>query len=198
MRAVACIPAAAAWTERVRSEPIDGVRAGAGLVNQYRGQALGITGLLSIGDATCATNPVAARGMSLGMQTAAALADIVASEPRESWTSALDAWCVANLRPWFVDHVEFDQVNHKLWAGEPIEPTDPISWALVADAARQRPDFMPTLGPFLGMLAPPASIDGLREEVRAMLADGWRPRSYPPPARDVLVTAMQAPAPLSA
>jgi 2-polyprenyl-6-methoxyphenol hydroxylase-like FAD-dependent oxidoreductase len=198
MRAAACLPAAAVWTDPARSEPIDDVRAGAGLVNQYRGQALGITGLLSIGDATCATNPVAARGMSLAMQAAAAVADIVAEHPREAWADALDAWSLANLRPWFADHVDFDHVTHKLWAGETIAPSDPISWALVADAASRRPEFMPTLGPFLGMLTPPASIDGLRDEVRQMLADGWRPRAYPPPARDDLVTAMRAPAPLPA
>jgi 2-polyprenyl-6-methoxyphenol hydroxylase-like FAD-dependent oxidoreductase len=198
MRAAACIPAAAVWTDPARSEPIDDVRAGAGLVNQYRGQALGIVGLLSIGDATCATNPVAARGMSLAMQAAAAVADIVAEQPRDTWAGALDAWCLANLRPWFADHVDFDHVTHKLWSGEPIAPSDPISWALVADAASRRPEFMPTLGPFLGMLTPPASIDGLRDEVRQMLADGWRPRAYPPPAREDLVTAMQAPAPLPA
>ena len=198
MRALGCIPAAAAWTDPERSTPIDRVRPGAGLVNQYRPQALGLTGLLTIGDAVCATNPVAARGMSLGMQTAAALADVVADHARADWARALDAWCEANLRPWFVDHVEFDQITHKLWAGEPITGDDPISWALVADAAAGRPDFQPTLGPFMGMLALPASIDRLREEVRTMLAEGWAPRSYPPPTRHELVTAMQASARLPA
>lgn len=198
MRAVGRLAAASAWADPARSEPIDRVRAGARLVNQYRPQALGITGLLSVGDATCATNPIAARGMSLAMQTAGALADVIGSRPREEWASALDDWCLTNLRPWFTDHVEFDLVNHKLWRGQPVGPQDPISWALVADAAASRPDFMPTLGPFLGMLTLPASIDGLREEVRAMLADGWRPRAYPPPDRDALVTAMRAPAPLPA
>jgi len=192
MRAVSCLPAAAVWTEPDRAEPIDHVRAGAGLVNQYRSQATGVTGLLTIGDATCATNPIAARGVSLGMQTAAALCDIVAGQPGAEWAGALDAWCEANLRPWFVDHVEFDAVTRKLWAGEPIDPADPISWAIVAAAARQRPEFMATLGPFLGMLAPPSSIDGLRQEVRSMLADGWQPPPYPPPTRDDLVAQVRS------
>jgi 2-polyprenyl-6-methoxyphenol hydroxylase-like FAD-dependent oxidoreductase len=198
MRALGCIPAAASWTDPERSAPIDRVRPGAGLVNQYRPQALGLTGLLTIGDAACTTNPIAARGMSLGMQTAAALADVVAASTRDDWAHELDAWCEAHLRPWFVDHVEFDRVTHKLWAGEPITGDDPISWALVADAATDRPDFLATLGPFMGMLALPASIDGLRAEVRAMLAAGWTPRTYPPPTRHDLVRAMQPSAPLPA
>jgi len=198
MRAASCLPAASVWIEPDRAQPIDQVRAGAGLVNQYRAQATGLTGLLTIGDAACATNPVAARGLSLGMQTAAAVAAIVAEQARDDWSEALDDWCSANLRPWFVDHVDFDAVTHKLWAGVEIGPADPVSWAVVAAAARERPDFMPTLGPFLGMMAPPSSIDGLREEVRTMLAGGWRPPAYPPPGREALVTAIRSAAALPA
>jgi 2-polyprenyl-6-methoxyphenol hydroxylase-like FAD-dependent oxidoreductase len=197
-RALGCLPAAAAWTDPARAEPIDRVRAGAGLVNHYRPQASGVTGLLSIGDATCTTNPMGARGVALAMMSAAALADIVAAHAREDWAGALDAWCRANLRPWFDDHVGFDLVMHKLWAGEPIRPDDPMAWPLVAAASRLRPDFMATLGPFLGMLALPASVDGLRDEVRTMIADGWQPEPWPPPTRDVLVTAMRTPAPVPA
>lgn len=198
MQAISHLPAASTWTEPDRAEPIDRVRAGAGLVNQYRSQATAIHGLLTIGDATCATNPVAARGLSLGMQAAAALAGIVADEPRDSWATALDAWSESNLRPWYADHVTLDDVTHKLWSGAEITPDDPISWSLVAAAARQRPEFMPTLGPFLGMMTPPSSIDGLREEVRSMLAGGWRPPAYPPPSREALVTAMRSVDPLPA
>lgn len=198
MRAMSCLPAAAIWTGADRAEPIDRVRAGAGLVNHYRAQATALEGLLTIGDAACATNPVAARGLSLGMQAAAALAEIVTDHPRHEWATALDAWSDSHLRPWYVDHLTLDDITQKLWAGVPIGTDDPISWNLVAAAAQQRPEFMATLGPFLGMMTPPASIDGLREEVRSMLAAGWRPPAYPPPSRDALVTAMRSAAPLPA
>lgn len=192
-RALGCLPAAASWTDPARARPIDRVRAGAGLVNHYRPQASGVTGLLSVGDAACTTNPMGARGVSLAIMSAAALADVVATKAREDWADVLEAWCRANLRPWFEDHIGFDRVMHKLWAGEPISPDDPISWPLLAAAAKLRPHFMPTLGPFLGMLAPPASVDGLRDEVRAMIARGWQPDPWPSPTRDALVTAMRTP-----
>jgi hypothetical protein len=59
----------------------------------------------------------------------------------------------------------------------------------VVAASTQRPDFMPILRPFLGMLALPHTIDPLRDQVRAMLRKGWRPPT-PPPTRDDRVTAI--------
>lgn len=191
MRAVASIPAAAAWTEPERSEPIGPVRPGAGLVNQYRPQARGVVGLLSIGDSTCATNPTAARGISLGIRAAAALADVVDNHPPAGWAGALDEWCLGNLRPWFTDHVEFDRVTAKLWAGRPITTEDPMSWALVAEAAGVRPEFGRVLGPFFGMVALPESIDPLRDEVREMVRAGWQPAARTAPSRDDLVAVIR-------
>ena len=193
-RAVAVIPAASAWTDPERAVPVEHVRVGAGLVNLYRPQARGVVGLLAIGDVACTTNPVAARGVSLALMAAEALTDVVATRAPAEWAAALDGWCRANLRPWYVDHVGFDEVTRRLWAHEPLDPDGPISWALVAAAARARPDFMPTLGPFLGMAVLPAAIDPLRDEVRQMLRDGWRPATPPAPSRtDVAAAVRNAP-----
>ena len=79
--ALALLPAASAWTDPARSRPIDHVRAGAGLDNHYQGQPTRVRGLLAVGDAVCTTNPMGARGLSLGMLMGGALSDVVEGQP---------------------------------------------------------------------------------------------------------------------
>ncbi len=187
------LPDVAMWTDPARSRPIDRVRAGAGIFNGYRGQSTTVTNLLAIGDAVCTTNPMGARGVALGMESAAVLADLVADASPQAWTAALDAWCATNQKVWHDDHLVTDRALVAAWHGEEIDPDAPISWMLVAAAARDRhPEWMATLGPFLGMEAKPASLDPLRAEVRAMLRAGWRPSAVDGPARAELAAAISA------
>jgi 2-polyprenyl-6-methoxyphenol hydroxylase-like FAD-dependent oxidoreductase len=188
--ALALLPAAAQWTDPARAFPIDKVRAGAGLVNLYRPQAREVTSLLAIGDAVCTTNPTGGRGVTLAIRAAAELADLVATHPARQWAARLDAWSLEQLRPWFDEHLIFDRAMRARWGGEPLDPDADISWDLLVAATTQRPDFMPILGPFLGMLALPHTIDPLRDEVRAMLRNGWRPPTPPGPTRDDLIAAI--------
>ena len=161
-------------------------------MNSYRGQATDVLGLLSIGDAVLTTNPAGARGLSLGMRAAAALADIVSMQAPEQWAEALDDWGTAELRPWFEEHVIADAWLRDAWGGAAIDPEAPIPWTLVAAAAEIHPEWMRVLGPFLGMATGPDSLDPLREEVRAMLREGWRPSPPPGLTRDQLVAAIQS------
>ena len=172
--AVAALPESAEWTDPARARPVDQVRAGSGLVNSYQGQPTAL-GFLVIGDAFCTTNPAGARGMSLGMMTAAALADIVATQSIEQWGTALDVWATAHVRPWFEEHILADSWLRETWAGVPMDPEGPIPWNLVAAASATHPEWMRVLGPFLAMLTGPESLDTLREQTRTMLRDGWRP-----------------------
>ncbi|HET6729869.1 MAG TPA: NAD(P)/FAD-dependent oxidoreductase [Jiangellaceae bacterium] len=188
--ALSLLPAAAEWTDPARAFPIDKVRAGAGLVNLYRPQTREVTGLLAIGDAVCTTNPTGGRGVTLAMRAAAELADLVATHPHPQWAARLDAWSLEQLRPWFEEHLIFDRAMRARWSRQPLDPNADISWDLVAAAATQRPDFMPALAPFLAMLALPHTIDPLRDQVRAMLRNGWRPPTPPGPTRDDLVAAI--------
>jgi 2-polyprenyl-6-methoxyphenol hydroxylase-like FAD-dependent oxidoreductase len=184
------LPDLAAWTDPARSRPIERVRAGTGIFNQYRGQSTTVQNLLAIGDSVCTTNPMGARGIALGMESAAFVADLVAGAVPETWATALDAWCEANQKVWHDDHVVTDDALLAQWHGDGIDPDGPISWMLVAAAARERhPEWMERLGPFFGMFAPPASLDPLREEVRSMLRNGWRPSPPPGPTRDDLAAA---------
>jgi 2-polyprenyl-6-methoxyphenol hydroxylase-like FAD-dependent oxidoreductase len=184
------VPGIADWVDPARSVPIDKVRAGAGLFNSYLPQPVGVAGLLAIGDAVCTTNPQGARGVMLGMQSAVTVADLVASAPPETWAAELDAWCAANMRCWYDEHLVSDAYVPTSWLGEPIDLDRPIPWDLVSAAVPERPDFMRLLGPFFGMHTQPRSIDPLREQVREMLRNGWRPAQPPAPTREDLVAAI--------
>jgi len=188
--ALSLLPGAAQWTDPARALPIDKVRAGAGLVNLYRPQAREVTGLLAIGDTVCTTNPAGGRGVTLAIRAAAELADLVTTHPARQWATRLDTWSLEQLRPWFDEHQIHDRATRARWDGEPLDPDADISWDLIVAAAAHRPDFMPTLGPFLAMLTPPHTIDPLRDQVRAMLRTGWRPPTPPGPTRDDIVTAI--------
>jgi 2-polyprenyl-6-methoxyphenol hydroxylase-like FAD-dependent oxidoreductase len=187
------LPDVGAWTDPARSRPIDRVRAGAGIFNSYRRQSATVRNILAIGDAVCTTNPMGARGVALGMTSAAALTDIVANAAPDAWASELDDWALANQKVWHDDHVITDDALLAAWRGEEIDPGGPISWMLVAAAGREHhPEWMASLGPFFGMQATPVSLDPLRAEVRAMLRGGWRPEPSPGPTRDQLIAAVSA------
>lgn len=186
---VACraVPGLAEWTDPDRAEPIDAVRAGAGLTNEYHPQPDRVTGLVAIGDAACVTNPQGARGIPLGLQSAAALADLVRDVPIADLASSLDAWTAENLAPWFHDQLLWDASLLASWAGRPADPDGAIGIELLLGAAQQRhPEWMATLGPYLAMEAPPSALAPLREIVRASLRSGWRPSAPAGMARDDL------------
>ena len=180
------VPGLAEWTDPDRSEPIDSVRAGAGLTNEY-GPQPAVAGLVVIGDAFCATNPQGARGITLGMESAAVLADLVRDEAPEDVVAGLDTWGRAQLLPWYRDHVDWDAALLDLWAGRPVDSDGPISLEVVVAAARERhPEWMATLLPFFSMDTMPASLDPLRDAVREMVRHGWQPAEPDGPTRDQL------------
>ena len=189
--AVAALPESSTWTDPSRARPIDRVRAGSGLVNSYQGQPT-VLGFLAIGDAFCTTNPAGSRGLSLGMMAAGAMTDLVSSRPVEQWGPALDDWGTTHVRPWFEEHIVADAWLRDAWRGTATDPAGPIPWNLVASAAMTvHPEWMRLLGPFLAMMAGPETIDPLREEVRAMLADGWRRTPPDGITRDELVAVVR-------
>ena len=180
------VPGLAEWTDPDRSEPIDSVRAGAGLTNEY-GPQPAVAGLVVIGDAFCITNPQGARGVTLGMESAAVLTDLLRDHSLNEVTARLDAWGRAQLLPWFHDHVDWDAALLDLWTGRPVDPDGPIGLEVVVAAARERhPEWMATLMPFFSMDTMPATLDPLRNAVREMVRHGWQPAEPDGPTRDQL------------
>lgn len=189
--ACAAVPGLAEWTEPSRSEPIDVVRAGAGLANAYGRQPTMIRRLVAIGDAFCTTNPQGARGVALGLQSAAALADLVRDVPLDHVAAGLAAWGDAHLLPWYRDHLAWDAGLLAQWAGRPVDPDGPISLEVVVAAAREfHPEWMGVIVQWFGMLVLPTALDPFRDEVRSMVRGGWQPPLPPGPSRDELAAVI--------
>ena len=184
------LPGAGAWTDPERAEPVGPVRAGTGITNTYLGQARGLAGLLAIGDAVCITNPMGARGVTLAVLSAAALADLVRDRPAADWAAELDRWCLTNMRPWFDDQVEMDAALLSRWHGEPIDLTRRLPVDLLAAIGDADPSLVPMLAPYHLMAATSASLEPLRTRAQEIYASGWHPPEIPGPTHPDLVAAI--------
>ena len=138
--AIGLFPAAGAWFDPDRAEPAGPVRAGGGLTNTYLGQAVGLTGLLAIGDAVATTNPTGGRGVSLGISSAVAMTRIVetrrGSAGRPNWTPGVRRICAAGspIRSrWMRRHL-------RRWTGLAFDPAAPLPIDVVHAALSSDPD----------------------------------------------------------
>jgi hypothetical protein len=198
--AASLIPELAPWTDPDRFEPVTDVMAGGGLTNTYRGQLgeqgrVAIPGLFFAGDAVCTTYPAAGRGVSLGLRQAQALLGLLAGRRADLRDVAeqFDAWCTANIRPWYEDHRHWDAtLLHRLGGGD-IDIEARIPSDVVCAAAEVDPSIWPAAGPFLAMQALPSALDPVRDKARAVLRTGWRPPYTPGPSRGELADACLQP-----
>jgi len=181
------IPAMAAWLDPARCTTMGQPSAGNAGRNSYRHQAHAVTGLLAVGDAVCTTNPMGARGISLGIAGAVALAGILAEHPRQRWAHELDQWCTRQVRPWFDDQVEIDAAMLRRWAGEPLNPSGPLPADLIAATAEADPQIMQAVCQYNLMSTTSAVLDSVRERAREILTSGWRPIIPDSPTHDDLV-----------
>ena len=118
------------------------------------------------------------RGGSLGLRQAGALLAALAQRDADPQDAAerFDAWCAANIRPWYEDHVYWDATLLRRLAGEDIETEARIPSDVICAAAEADPAMWPVVGPFMSMEAPPAVLDRVADRARAVLRSGWRPR----------------------
>ena len=96
------------------------------------------------------------------------------------------AWCVANIQPWYEDHVYWDTTLLRRFHGEGIDLSARIPPDVVCAAAEKDPTIWAAAGPYLAMLAPPAILDTVQDQARAVLRSGWRPPYAAGPSRDEL------------
>ncbi len=186
------LPGVAEWTDPDRSRPTDVVRAGAGLANALAPQPTGAQGLLVIGDAFAMTNPQGGRGVTLGMQTAAYAADLLTTGAPEDWAGLLQSWGQERLRPWYDDHVAWDHTLRRRWSGLPVLADEPIGVDVLTAAARVRPPLRRVLGAHAGMIVGPVALNPARDEVAAMIRDGWQPPTPEGVTRDDVVSVIRA------
>lgn len=194
------IPQLTSWVDPDRFEAITPVLAGGGLTNTYRGQLdehdrVPMPGLYFVGDAVCTTNPAAGRGLSLGLRQAHALIGMLgedASDHREV-ARRFDTWCTANIRPWYDDHVYWDESLLRRFAGEDLDISARIPSDVICAAADADPTIRPAVGPYLGMTALPSVLAAVEDRARTALRAGWRPPYADGPSRDELVEAVLEP-----
>lgn len=173
--AVAAIPNLAPWTDPAASVPLTPVMRGGTLTNTYRGQGTPPAGLLFVGDAVCTTNPSAGRGVTLGLWQAEALLDALEVGDDRDASRAFDAWCEAQVRPWFADHLVEDDWIVRRYAGEDLDPEGVLPSGVAVDAAAEHDGLMPAVQQYLAMHAPPSSLAAVEDEVRGLVRGGWRP-----------------------
>ncbi len=195
------IPQLAPWTDPDRFEPITDVMAGGGLTNTYRGQLdekghVAVPGVFFVGDAVCTTNPAAGRGVSLGLRQAHTLTGMLAdpgADPRDV-AERFDAWCAANIRPWYEDHRYWDATLLRRLHGEDIDIKARIPSDVVCAATDKDPTIWPAAGPYLAMQALPSILDPAQERARMVLRSGWRPPYADGPSRSELADLLLQPA----
>jgi 2-polyprenyl-6-methoxyphenol hydroxylase-like FAD-dependent oxidoreductase len=190
-RAVRSIPNTAPWAGS-GYEAITPVHVGSNLTNTYRvqGPALGLAparGLYFLGDSVCTLNPANGRSLALHIPHAKAFLDHVADDETDL-SLTLDRWAEDRIRPWWADHVRTDASLLRRFHGEPLSPDEPLPSDVIVAAAASKPEWMPIVGPYSGMLAGPQILDQLREPVAQMMRDGWRPRTQGPTRAELVET----------
>jgi 2-polyprenyl-6-methoxyphenol hydroxylase-like FAD-dependent oxidoreductase len=183
--AMRSVPHLAEWTEPGRFEPISDVMPGGGLTNTYRRQSE-VAGLFFVGDAVCTTNPMAGRGISLGLMQAQHLLRLI-DEDVETAAAKLELWCDEHVKPWYDDHVYWDATLLRRFKGGGIDLDARIPSDVICAAAEVDPEITPVVLPYLAMLAAPAALRPMEERARAVLRTGWRPPLALGPTRDELV-----------
>ena len=195
--AAQAVPALAGWVTPDRSRPITPVLPGGRLHNTYRGQldpegAVGLPGLLHVGDTVCTTNPSAGRGIAVGLRQAVNLLHQIDEHPGDPEAAALafDEWCTGNVRPWYEDHVYWDADLLRRWDGGDVDVTRRLPSDLIMEATEADPSLWRVVGPYMAMEALPGSLDEVEPQARAIFAAGWRAPAHPGPTRDELAALL--------
>jgi hypothetical protein len=104
----------------------------------------------------------------------------------DSATTQFDAWCGANIRPWFDDHRYTDADRMRRWSGGDVDLSRRLPSDLIVAAAEADPALKAIVGPYATMDALPASLAPAEPRARALFAKGWRPPVPDGPTRDEL------------
>jgi 2-polyprenyl-6-methoxyphenol hydroxylase-like FAD-dependent oxidoreductase len=187
------VPALAAWTDPDRAQPITPVLPGGRLYNHYQGQLnksgrVALPGLIFVGDAVCTTNPAFGRGVATSLMQAQHLLSLLDSKYHDlaALSYAFDRWCVENIKPWFLDHLQADRDRIRRWSGDDVDLSRPLPSDLIVAAAEVDPSMFQVVGPYLTMHALPASLASIEPRAREIYAGGWRPPIPDGPTRDDL------------
>jgi len=185
------IPGLSEWTDPALAVPTSGVLVGGRLHNSYRPQR-GRPGLVTVGDSVATTAPTAGRGVAMAsMQIEALVRLLDAGADPLTAADPFGAWCDASIRPWVDDHFAVDAEAVRLWQGDDIDPTDPLTSAAIVAAVEADKRIAPHLGGYLEMSALPVSLAPAESLARAVYDSGWRQPYSDGPTRNELVDLLQ-------
>ena len=200
-RVAAVLPGMPDWVDPDRVEPITPVLPMGQLRNTLHrsGDApRATTGLVSIGDARCHTNPTFAFGMSLSLHHAVVLAEVAdqAADPVDlvrTFTAAVEPDAVARFAAVSAE----DAARARLWGGDPIDVTDrdaalPLFLrAVVYRVAVQDPDLLRAVTRRINALDPPDWLENqpdLLDRASKLYAEMAASGSIaPPPPREQML-----------
>ncbi len=196
--AVAAIPALRAWVDPAGVVPITDVLAMAGLRNIRPGYDGTPPGLVPVGDALGATDPMLAHGLAFSLIHAAALAAALrAHSDVADAGAAYAAAVVPELRERYGFATALDEQRLRLWLGRPVTLApdgDYELFTLVAGGAGALadPDVFRTHVRRIGLLDPLVVLDddqAMRERLAAVLR---APRPPAGPPRDEMAAIVAA------
>ncbi len=187
------IPGLAEWVDPGRARPVTPVLPGGPLLNAYRGQTgpdgrLALPGLVFVGDAVATTTPTFGRGVTTTLLQAQRLLQLIDEHGTDAAAvgESFDAWCTEQIKPWVDDHVHMDESIRRRWAGQEIDPRQPLPSDLILAAAEKDRSLLGATFGYMTMSALPASLRDVEPRARAIYATGWRPPFAPGPTRDEL------------
>src|SRR5215467_4419161 len=186
-------------------EPVSDVLPMSGIVDRHRRTVVDgtpvLTGLLTVGDSACCTNPSLGRGMTMGLMHAAGTAEIIANHLGDPVTLALehDQMTQARVTPWYQNTVMFDrarkdQIDAPLDGRPAPETPGPIAQFQQAFgvAMLYDPDVFRGMMEFISMMALPEQVfarPGFGDRVAA-IAGGHEAFAPPGPSRADLLRAL--------
>jgi 2-polyprenyl-6-methoxyphenol hydroxylase-like FAD-dependent oxidoreductase len=198
--AVRATPLLAGWVAPGNSEPISPVYAMGSLDNSLKlpspGQPL-VEGFFGIGDSVCTTNPSYGRGISLGLQHAYILADLLDEHPEtgQKQASEFAERTERLLRPWWEEAVMNDRGRAGMWeatvAGEVAQrpPAGLVTFGLAVAASTKDQEIWRRVANVMMMLKTPDTLyadDDIKQRIGRALAGG-PPPSLPGACRSDLV-----------
>jgi 2-polyprenyl-6-methoxyphenol hydroxylase-like FAD-dependent oxidoreductase len=203
--ALRATPLLAPWIAPDAAEPISPVYAMGSLDNALRLPVAGgpvVTGLVSVGDAVCTTNPSYGRGVSLGLAHAFLLADLIAEHPRvdEAQAAEFTRRTERLVRPWLEEAKANDRGRAALWQAtlrqEPPQrpPAGVVNFGLAVAASVRDVEVWRRVANVMMMLRPPATLyadDEVKARIARVLSQGPPPQ-LPGASRAGLVAAVTA------
>ncbi|MFD0550677.1 FAD-dependent oxidoreductase [Streptomyces rectiviolaceus] len=201
-------PGLAPWLENSTGAPISPVRVITGPPNTLRGTAstrqAPVAGLFPVGDAACITNPLFGRGMSLALEHAFRLADLLDGQPDVdiAQREAVARMTQQLFLPWYEQSAASDRLRIAHWraavdgtpAPAPVRSQDgPPGFDEIAAAARSDGTVWRGLTRVLMSLSTPAEVLG-DEKFVARVRQAGPPADARPegPGRDELVRAVMS------